>query len=264
MRYAWLTDIHLEFLQDCEAVCFVEELAAQRFDGLFLTGDISNAVRLEYHLQLFEEFYRAPVYFVLGNHDYYGDLIENVRKNIEKLCNESKWIKWLPALGVVQLSGNTCLVGHDSWADGRLGNYEESRVVLTDYLKIKDFIQVGGVGRLALLHSLGDQAAEYFGDILSDVLSQYEHVIVLTHVPPFEGSCWHDGEISAEDWLPHFACKAVGDVLKDHMIDYSATEMTVLCGHTHSSGVAEILPNLRVKTGRAEYGHPEIQEIIEL
>ena len=68
-RYAWLTDIHLEFLRDKNGVGFVEELAALELDGLFLTGDISNAGRLEFHLRLFEDIYQTPVYFVLGNHD---------------------------------------------------------------------------------------------------------------------------------------------------------------------------------------------------
>lgn len=84
-----------------------------------------------------------------------------------------------------------------------------------------------------------------------------------THVPPFKEACWHDGEISDDKWLPHFACKAVGNVLEKLMIEHPDRQMTVLCGHTHSSGRAEILPNLFVKTGGAEYGSPAIQEIIE-
>jgi hypothetical protein len=38
MRYAWLTDIHLEFLKDRLASRFVKELASQKLAGLFLTG----------------------------------------------------------------------------------------------------------------------------------------------------------------------------------------------------------------------------------
>lgn len=263
MRYAWLTDIHLEFLHDKKAICFVEELAAQELDGLFLTGDISTAGRLELHLQLFEDIYQAPVYFVLGNHDYYGGSIESVRRMVEELCYKSKWLHWLPASGVVKMSSDTCLIGHDGWADGRLGDYTGSRVLLNDYVKIHNFVKAGGVGRLALLNSLGDQAAAYLKDILPEALQNYQQVIVLTHVPPFKESCWHEGGISADDWLPHFSCKAVGDILKKFMSTYSDRKMTVLCGHTHSSGQVTILPNLLVKTGGAEYGLPKIQEIIE-
>jgi Icc protein len=46
------------------------------------------------------------------------------------------------------------------------------------------------------------------------------------------------------------------------MAAHPQSEMTVLCVHTHSSGEAQILPNLRVLTGRAEYGRPEIQRVL--
>ncbi len=95
-------------------------------------------------------------------------------------------------------------------------------------------------------------------------LAQYNKLIVLTHIPPFRESCRHEGEISADDWLPHFACKAVGDVLLEIMENHPDKEMTVLCGHAHSSGVCQILPNLQVKTGGAKYGSPKIQKIIEI
>jgi len=263
MRHAWLTDIHLEFLRDKKALAFVKVLADQGFDGIFLTGDISTAKRLEFHLQLFEDIYQAPVYFVLGNHDYYGGAIESVRRMTEELCNKSKWLHWLPASGVVKISNDTCLIGHDGWADGRFGDYSGSRVLLNDYVQIQNFAKAGGLGRLALLNSFGDQAAAYFEDMLPDALKHYRHVIVLTHIPPFKESCWHEGEISADDWLPHFSCKAVGDVLRKFMSAYPARQMTVLCGHTHSSGQVAILPNLSVKTGGAKYGSPMIQEILK-
>jgi hypothetical protein len=40
--------------------------------------------------------------------------------------------------------------------------------------------------------------------------------------------------------------------------------MTVLCGHTHSGGEAELLPNLRVLTGVARYGNPVIQRVLKI
>ena len=64
MPYAWLTDIHLEFLKDSEAIRFVKGLAVRGLDGLFLTGDISTASKLEFHLRLFEDLFKGPVYQV--------------------------------------------------------------------------------------------------------------------------------------------------------------------------------------------------------
>ena len=41
-------------------------------------------------------------------------------------------------------------------------------------------------------------------------------------------------------------------------------KMTVLCGHTHSPGFAQILDNLEVRTGGAQYGEPALQRVWEL
>jgi hypothetical protein len=83
-----------------------------------------------------------------------------------------------------------------------------------------------------------------------------------THVPPFRESCWHEGQVSNDDWLPLFTCKAVGDVLVEAMAAAPDQKMTVLCGHAHGGGEAEILPNLRVLTGGARYGNPAVQQVI--
>ena len=40
-------------------------------------------------------------------------------------------------------------------------------------------------------------------------------------------------------------------------------QMTVLCGHTHGAE-AQVLPNLRVLTGGAEYGEPKVQRVLEV
>jgi Icc protein len=89
-----------------------------------------------------------------------------------------------------------------------------------------------------------------------------KRLIWVTDIPPFKEACWHEGHISDEDWLPHFTCKAVGDVLRDAMRARPDRQMRVLCGHTHGAGEARILPNLNVKTGGAEYGNPNLQELL--
>ena len=104
----------------------------------------------------------------------------------------------------------------------------------------------------------------HFRNVLPDALEQFEHVLVVTRVPPFRESCWHEGRIWDDDWLPHFACKAVGDVLADIMKRWPNRQMTVLCGNTHGAGEAQLLPNLKVLAGGAEYGRPAVQRIIEI
>jgi 3',5'-cyclic-AMP phosphodiesterase len=118
--------------------------------------------------------------------------------------------------------------------------------------------------RLAKLHALGDESADHFRAVLPEALSNFQHVVVLTHVPPFREACWHEGRISDDHWLPFFACKAVGDALRDAMAAAPSQQMTVLCGHTHGSGEAQMLPNLCVLTGKAVYGRPCVQRVLEV
>jgi hypothetical protein len=83
-------------------------------------------------------------------------------------------------------------------------------------------------------------------------------------VPPLRDACWHEGQISNDEWLPHFTCKAMGDVILEIMRATPQRKLTVYCGHTHSSGICQPLPNVTVHTGIAKYGMPTVQEIIEL
>jgi hypothetical protein len=169
---------------------------------------------------------------------------------------------WLPRAGIIELTPNTGLIGHDGWADGRLGDYWGSDVLLNDYLVIGEFIGRDAKERLNKLNALGDEAAAHFRPVLPEALARFRHVIVLTHVPPFREACWYQGRLSTDNWLPHFSCKAVGDVLKETMAAHPDQQMTVLCGHTHGAGEAQILPNLRVLTGGAQYGNPRVDRVL--
>ena len=118
--------------------------------------------------------------------------------------------------------------------------------------------------RLSVIQELANEGVEHFRRVLPLVAKKHNKIIVLIHVPPFREATWHEGQISGDDWLPFFSCKVVGDVLKSFMEQHSMIEMTVLCGHTHSFGQCEVLPNLKVVTGRAEYCVPKVQQIINI
>ena len=109
------------------------------------------------------------------------------------------------------------------------------------------------------LRRLGDEVAAHFAHVLPMALENHRRVVVLTHVPPFREATWHRGEISNDDWMPYFSCKAAGDVLRETMIARPDREMLVLCGHTHGGGEVKILDNLEVITGAVRYGRPSIQ-----
>jgi 3',5'-cyclic-AMP phosphodiesterase len=262
MRLAWLTDLHLNFvgLMGADGLC--RRILQGQPEALLITGDIGEATDVGKYLEFLDRELGLPIYFVLGNHDYYRGSIAEVRQQVAGLCARSPRLHWLNTTGLVELTPETGLVGHDGWADGRLGDYAGSEIMFNDYFLIRELTGLDAEARLDRLQALGDEAAEHFRRLLPEALARFRWLIALTHVPPFREACWYQGRVSGDAWLPHLTCKAVGDAFAEAMSTHPDRELLVLCGHTHSPGEAQILPNLRVRTGGAEYGRPALQDFI--
>lgn len=264
-RALWLTDIHIETVSHEQYEQFLTKIEERTPDVILITGDIDERNLTETLRQMSNRI-RVPIYFILGNHDYYRKTIANVRASIEQISKQSRYLRWLPAVGVTELTPSIGLVGHDGWSDGRYGDFLNSSVILQDYLLIRDLMDLQGEALLKKLNWLGDYAAKHFRRYLPQALQRFDQVVVLLHMPPFQEATWYLGQTPEDDnpYLPHFACKAVGDVLLEIVPQYPDTAVTVLCGHTHSAGEVQVLDNLFVKTGEAKYGAPEVQQVFEL
>jgi len=268
VKLAWATDIHLDHCDENIKTDFIDTLRKSQSDGLCLTGDLSDAPSIQGHLEWLAKELQIPIYFILGNHDYYYGNLTLVRQAMRKLSKESPWLQWMPATGIVPLSDTTCIIGHDCWGDGRNGDVYNSWLKLTDFRLIADlklaFEQGGEEARVKLLNQLGDQGAKHFREYLPKALEQYQEVILLMHAPPFREACLYGVEVADDNWAPHFTCKAVGDVLLEFMPQYPHKNLTVLAGHTHNICDLQHLENLRIKVGAAEYEQPAIAEILNL
>jgi predicted phosphohydrolase len=264
MRAAWVTDIHLDFMNHAECEEFFASIVWESPDVIFVTGDISIAPSLLSHLDAMSLALSKPIYFVLGNHDFYRGSITDVRTAVRRHLHGHPLLTYLPEAGIVPLTPSTALVGHDGWGDSRYGNYATSSVELNDHRYIEELIGLTPSQLQKRLMRLGDEAALYLRQTLPQACDQFSHVILLTHVPPFRESCWYQGQVSNDEWLPFFACQAVGDVLLETMRARPQCQLSVYCGHTHNSGIAHMLPNLTVFTGAAEYGVPQVNAVIEV
>jgi len=265
-KIAWLTDIHLNFLDDRAKKEFYNSINQSECEAILITGDIAEAPSVCDILNEFSKHTNKKIYFVLGNHDYYSGAVVNVRENITTLCSQNSKLVWLGRPEVIQLNNTTVLLGHDGWADARYGNFDHSSVTLNDSRLIAELFQAFLLNKSSLkneMQRLADGDAKALEQALMQAINpNIRKVIIATHVPPFPECCLHNGKQSDKDWLPYFASKATGDVISAFALKYSKIDILVLCGHTHSSAAFKPYKNLEIKAGQAKYYHPELQEIL--
>jgi 3',5'-cyclic-AMP phosphodiesterase len=262
-RVAWASDIHLNFVGQDQADAFIAMLRAASADAYLLGGDIAEAPSVEGWLRRLDDELRAPICFVLGNHDYYMGSIADVRSRMAVFPRFSKQLHWLSAGGILPLSASTCVIGHDGWGDARAGSPGTTRVHLNDFVHIAELADLPPHVRRIALQRLGDAAAAHAEALLPEALDRFEQVVVLTHVPPFLEAC-RSKDQTDDDWLPFFTCQALGDVLYHAMLKRPDRRMMVLCGHTHVVATARLLPNLLVRTAGAAYGDPVVQGVFQV
>ncbi len=266
MKLAWLTDIHLNFLKEGARLKFYQEIVKTNSDAILLTGDIAEAPSVSALLREMCSHVKKPIYFVLGNHDFYKGQVDDVKKEMLQLTNDEALLFWMPAAGCQTLEKDIVLVGQDGWADGRLGDYYHSICSMYDSRMIADLFQQSILGKKQLLEKmqqLADHDAAQLKDNLTQAIAQQaKKIIVLTHIPPFPEASMHKGKMCDDSYLPFFTAKATGDILLPIAKENPTIEFLVLCGHTHSAAVYQPCTNLIVKAGAAEYYKPKVQEII--
>lgn len=263
MKIIWCSDIHLNFLQDEGVKAFLDQMADENPDCILIGGDVGEAHNIAGYLQLIAQQLNVPVYFVLGNHDFYRSGISKVRKEVEALCEKTENLTYLSSKNAVALFDNIGLVGHDGWGDARYGSWETTSVRLNDFVFIEELQLLRRQERIEVLRALGDEAAEHIRNVLPQALENFQHVIILTHVPPWPEACWHGGAVTSDKYLPFFACKAVGEAIFQIAGAYPHRNIICLCGHTHFPAEAQILPNLRVIAASSDYHNPQIELLPE-
>jgi hypothetical protein len=266
VRATWLTDIHLNFLRPLALKAFYERVKAEKPDALLLTGDIAEGDSVAKFLAEMVQQIGAPIYFVLGNHDFYKSNIRVVRGDITRAHKQATY---MPSVPKVELAPGITMIGVDGWGDARCGDLD-STVQLSDWNLIDELkkFKTDKKGRNELLQRLGTAEARALTEKLAGVTDARE-LLVLTHVPPFPEACVYDGEMSSPAWLPWFTCIATGEVLDAHAAAHPHQRITVLCGHSHGIGAYDRAPNLAVRTGGwpphvEGYGNPIVQQTFEL
>jgi len=259
MRLVWTTDPHLNHAPMPAWERWVEAISRERPDGLVITGDISEADDVTFQLIRLAESLAIPIYFVLGNHDFYQRSIAETRRQVIELCRGMPLLDYLTDRRPIELDDDAFLLGDDGWGDATQGDFDASPVRLNDFRLIDDFRNADPASWQALLVDQGRHSAERLREKIDSLPGSTRHVIVATHVPPFRDACWYQGRTTDDLWAPFFVCGAVGEVLQNASRRRPECRFRVLCGHTHHRGTAQLTENLTVHTGAAEYGVPAVE-----
>lgn len=274
----FLTDIHLDHLRVPQAArAFGESLVREypNAEALLVTGDIASGHNIERFLPEFAEGVAdRKIFWIEGNHDYYRSSIYKMQRRFRELDKLPNLV-WLDTAEPVVFD-DFVLVGKYSWYDALNGTPLTSEVILSDFSLVGEFRQVfnelewaymadrGSRNPLLVtLRRLAETAVAEARVKLERALKHSRHVLFATHVAPFEGAAWHEGKVSNSDWQPWFSCRQMGDMLQDVASQHPDHRFLVLCGHSHSPGEYRPAPNLKVLTGKAEYGAPDVAGVLE-
>ena len=256
-----LSDIHLDFIDEEEREKFFEKLQGLQADFFLIGGDIADGRRALLFLEQLQTKVQKKIYFILGNHDFYGESIIVQRERAQMLTKRIPDLVYLTFSSYIPLSPELALVGSDGWADAQEGEFFLSNVSLRDYFEIEELKACSREERFETLKELGQDLANSAEEKLKKALELHDKVIFLTHPPPFRSVCLYEGSVTDDDWAPHFVCKAMGEMLTRVMLEHPSKNCVVYAGHSHHEAYAKILPNLEVYVTGSIYGEPEFHSI---
>jgi len=259
-----MSDIHLNFLKKNELQSFVSVLSSYNVDSWLISGDIGESSSVIYLLDFLSDNLTQPIYFVLGNHDFYRSSLSKTTDAVKKHVENNPQLIWLTWAEHQNLGSGVALVGDDGWGDARLGNAFGTSILLNDFFFIQELCGLSRQNLVEKLNQLGDESVLRLKPKLIAAAEKNNKVIVVTHVPPFGEAAWHKGQQSKADWLPWYSCKVMGDLLLDCATAYPEVDFLVVCGHTHGTGEYNPRPNLEVLTAEADYYIPRVDSILEV
>ena len=264
-KYIWLSDTHLSMsIIPAMKRRFIDRITSINADGLILTGDISNGLWLESDLRYLAEHHPKPIYFVLGNHDYYWRHMGSVQYDVRRLCAEYKNLIWLTESQQQILSDGVSLVGHEGWFDANCGDRDSTWWAIDRILNL-DFWRAGDhIDQIYMWRAMARQSADVLEEKIVNAVRSSRTVYVATHFPPWEEASRSDGSILEKMWYAYNTNVELGRRLQKIAAATDA-QITVLAGHTHLMCNLMVSKNLTCRVAPSSYwGKVGPEELIVL
>ncbi len=262
MKLVWVSDVHLNFLSPDQRFEFYGRVKEAEGDQVIISGDIAESQNVVSILEEMQAAVGIPVNFVLGNHDYYCcSNVANVKKSV-------KHLNWLPQ-APVELTRDTIMIGVDGWGDCRNGDYENSNIIMNDWVYIKDLKRayLQGMDKLKVaLQELADKDARSLKRQVNAALKKgiYSKIIIVSHVPAFEEASMYAGRKSTPSGLPFYSSKCLGDAILPLAKSHPHIDFLWLSGHTHNRAKYKPCNNMTVKVAKAEYFYPQVEQVFDI
>lgn len=268
MKPLFLTDLHLDHAQPAVVEAFYQTIRDAAPTHIFITGDTGTSYNIRKYLKELSSF-GAPVYAVLGNHDFWGSSIHHVRKMVTNLSKqmEGTFHYLSTTAGHTPLDDTTAIIGHDGWYDARCGDPQPRHFLMHDWKAISDFdkhtsFYFPNFDRdvIRISQGLAAEAVEHVHrQLQSAVEAGFKKISVLTHFPPWPEVSLHRGRPNDAIAAPWYVSRIMGEFLRCQAVALPDVQFTVLCGHTHGQADYHPLDNLHCYVGHSEYGTPAIQ-----
>lgn len=275
-KLAWISDVHLNFLarDDLCRLKFYKTLTD--YDAVVISGDIAEGGDVHLYLNEMGRYTKKPIYYVCGNHDYYGKSFVAVERKLKNLESKYPNLYYLAMTEAQKLSDGVYITGVDGWYDSNNGDYKNSQLQMTDFRLIKDYepavtkriytmqIYWEGLRKIILRKAKKDRRMLSLKLTRLISLGEVGEIVIVLHVPPFVQNSLYGGKIASDDFLPFYTSKIMGSLLTKFAKKYNNIQFTVLCGHSHHGAYFSPLENLRVYTAGAKYSNPAIAGIVHI
>jgi len=248
----WYSDLHLNFLSEKKLTLFIDSIISRNPDLVWLTGDITTGKKLIEHLELLVNRLPFPIYFIIGNHDYWGSSIEQTHENIRELVKKYPGrLFWVSDKLSLPFSESTVLIGNEGWYDAMLG-WPRHLVFTWDWFHISNFRALGCCKRITSFQKVAADFTSKMRESLLSALNTHDHVYAMTHIPPWAEATHDVGTFFGWFWLPYNVSVKMGMMFKEVMEQFPNKKLTVLCGHTHSKKSVQISGNINCHVAGAD------------
>lgn len=258
MEFAWLSDIHMNFLTNPGVKRKFLDSIRDCKKPLFITGDISDGRKLQLNLTELAEASEYPVYFVTGNHDYYHSSFKKTDALIRRMTKEHSNLVYLTETGITPLSDTCCVIGVDSWYDGKIvPSLCTTELAMNDFNYIEDLSVGSRDFKIKVFQDRASNALDHLKALCEVAAKKYKKIIILSHPVPFGRM----DEFKGSSLSPFYVWHEAGAFILDFAERNKEKSFLWLSGHTHILS-SFVVDNLSCYSLGAEYNYPNIGAIV--